>query len=153
MSEEIISHRNLVIIGDCEYCLKFCRIPAQNFSPRKCIAMKFSVKILSAILLVMIVSSCACAALPSVTMLSTKTCPACTQMEKVMKEINAKYSGKITTSHIYLEDNPDIAKKYSIRYVPTLLFRDASGKIVAQEVGYKNLDEVFEVFRKAGVKF
>ena len=115
--------------------------------------MKFSVKILSAILLVMIVSSCACAALPSVTMLSTKTCPACAQMEKVMKEINAKYSKQITTSHIYLEDNPDIAKKYSVRYVPTLLFRDASGKIVAQEVGYKNLDEVFEVFRKAGVKF
>ena len=115
--------------------------------------MKFSVKILSALLLVMIVSSCACAALPSVTMLSTKTCPACAQMENVMKEINAKYSGKISTAHIYLEDNPDIAKKYSVRYVPTLLFRDVSGKIVAQEIGYRDIDGVLAVFRKAGVKF
>ena len=114
--------------------------------------MKFSVKMLSALVLVMVLCGCASAALPSVTMLSTKTCPACAQMENVMKEINAKYSGQIKTSHIYLEDNPDIAKKYNVRYVPTLLFRDSSGKVVAQEVGYKDLDAVLAVFRKAGVK-
>ena len=115
--------------------------------------MKFSVKMLSALALVMIMSSCALAALPSVTMLSTKTCPACEQMESVMKEINAKYSGKLSTAHIYLEDNPDIAKKYNVRYVPTLLFSDASGKVVAQEVGYKNLDAVLAVFRRVGIRF
>ena len=119
---------------------------------RKCLAMKLSVKVLSALLLVMVLCGCASAALPSVTMLSTKTCPACAQMEKVMKEIDAKYSGKVSTAHIFLEDNPDIARKYNVRYVPTLLFRDASGKVVAQEVGYKNLDAVVAVFRKAGVK-
>ena len=115
--------------------------------------MKLSVKIVSAFVLVVVMSSCAFAALPSVTMLSTKTCPACEQMEKVMKEIDSQYSGKISTAHIYLEDNPDIAKKYNVRYVPTLLFRDASGKIVAQEIGYKNLDAVLAVFKKAKVNF
>ena len=114
--------------------------------------MKFSVKILSALLLVMAVCSSAFAALPSVTMLSTKTCPACAQMEKVMKEIDSKYSGQISTSHIYLEDNPSIAKKYNVRYVPTLLFKDSKGNIVAQEIGYKSLDDVLEAFRKAGIK-
>lgn len=114
--------------------------------------MKFGVKILSAMVLIMVICSCAYAALPSVTMLSTKTCPACAQMEKVLKEINANYSGKLSTEHIYLEDNPDAAKKYNVRYVPTLLFRDASGKIVAQEVGYKSLDEVLKIFAKAKVK-
>ena len=73
-------------------------------------------------------------------------------MEKVMKEISSQYSGKISTAHIYLEDNPDIARKYNVRYVPTLLFRDGSGKIIAQEIGYKNIDAVIAVFRKAGVK-
>ena len=115
--------------------------------------MKLSVKIVSAFVLVVVMSSCAFAALPSVTMLSTKTCPACEQMEKVMKEIDSQYSGKISTTHIYLEDNPDIAKKYNVRYVPTLLFKDASGKIVAQEIGYKNLDAVLAVFKKARVNF
>ena len=113
--------------------------------------MKFSVKILSALLLVMAVCSCASAALPSVTMLSTKTCPACTQMEKVMKEIDSQYSGQIATSRIYLEDRPELAKQYNIRYVPTLLFKDAEGQVVAQEIGYKSLDEVLAVFKKCRI--
>ena len=115
--------------------------------------MKFKTKIFTALVFVLVLSVCAYgAALPSVTMLSTKTCPACEQMAKVLKSIDAQYSGKLSTAHIYLEDNPEIAQKYKVRYVPTLLFRDASGKIVAQEVGYRSLDGVLEVFRKAGVK-
>ena len=114
--------------------------------------MKFGIKILSALMLVILISSCASAALPSVTMLSTKTCPACEMMEKVFKEIDSQYSNKITTAHIYLEDNPDIADKYNVRYVPTLIFRDASGKKVSQAVGYKSLEEVLKIFAKAGVK-
>ena len=109
-------------------------------------------KVFSSLLLVMLLCSVAGAAsLPSVTMLSTKTCPACEEMSKVLKDINAKYSGKISTAHIYLEDNPDIAKKYNVRYVPMLIFRDASGKEKAREVGYKSLNEVLATFRKAGI--
>ena len=115
--------------------------------------MKFSVKMLSALLLVMVVSSCAFAALPSVTMLSTSTCPACAQMKNVMKEIDSQYSKRISTAYIDVEKNHDIAKKYNVRYVPTLLFKDASGKVVAQEIGYRNLEDVLKVFRKAGINF
>lgn len=107
--------------------------------------------ILSAMLLVLILSSVASAAVPSLIMLSTKTCPACVQMSKVLNEINAKYKGRVTTAHIYLEGNPDIARKYNIRYVPTLIFRDASGKEIAQEVGYKSLEEVLKIFASKGV--
>ena len=72
-------------------------------------------------------------------------------MAKVLKDIDAKYSGKISTSHIYLEDNPDIAKKYNVRYVPMLIFRDASGNEKAREVGYKSLNDVLKIFQKAGI--
>ena len=99
---------------------------------------------------VLILSSAAIAK-PSVTMLSTKTCPACVQMSKVLKEIDATYKGKITTARIYLENNPDIAKKYNVRYVPTLIFRDDSGKEIAQEIGYKSLSDVIGIFAKYGV--
>ena len=107
-------------------------------------------KFFLAFILIFVLSSIACAAAPSVTMLSTKTCPACVQMSKVLKEIDATYKGKIATSHIYLENNPDIAKKYNVRYVPTLIFRDANGKEIAQEVGYRSLSDVIEVFAKHG---
>ena len=110
-------------------------------------------KFIWALVLVMAASSCAWADLPSVTMLSMKTCPACEQMSRVLSQIKTEYSGKIATAHIYLEDNPDIAQKYNVRYVPTLLFRDKSGKIVAQEVGYRSMDKVLKVFKDKGVKF
>ena len=118
---------------------------------RECMRMKLSVRFMSALVLVMVLCSCASAALPSVTMLSTKTCPACAQMEKVFSQIKANYAGKITTAHIFLEDNPDIAKKYNVRYVPTLIFRNAAGKTVSQAVGYKSMKEVLNIFAKAGV--
>ncbi|MBR1438548.1 MAG: thioredoxin family protein [Synergistaceae bacterium] len=110
-------------------------------------------KLLSALVLVMMFCSVVSAAsVPSVTMLSTKTCPACQQMAKVLTEINAKYNGKINTSHIYLEDQPELAKQYNVRYVPMLIFKDASGNEKAREVGYRSLDEVLKVFQKAGIK-
>ena len=109
-------------------------------------------KILSAILLVIVMCSTACAALPSVTMLSTKTCPACKQMAKVLDEINEQYKGKISTEHVYLEDKPELAEEYNVRYVPMLIFRDANGKERAREVGYRSLDEVLHIFENAGVK-
>ena len=90
--------------------------------------------------------------LPSVTMLSTTTCPACVQMEKVLKQAASDYAGKFQTSHIYLEDNPDIAKKHKVRYVPMLIFRDSSGKEIAQKVGFMQLKELVKVFEDSGVK-
>ncbi|MBQ7733007.1 MAG: thioredoxin family protein [Synergistaceae bacterium] len=106
-------------------------------------------KLLLSLVLVVLLASSAFASLPSVTMLSTTTCPACAQMEKVLKQVDAK---KITTSHIFLEENPDIAKKYNVRYVPTLIFRDSSGKEIAQKVGFMSLNELLNVFKSAGVK-
>ena len=109
-------------------------------------------KILLSFALVLVIASSAFADLPSVTMLSTKTCPACAQMEKVLKQVDSDYSKKIQTAHIYLEDNPDIAEKYKVRYVPTLIFRDSSGKEIAQKIGYMPLKELVKVFQDSGVK-
>lgn len=112
------------------------------------------VKFLSALLLVAVICSCAWgASLPSITMLSTTTCPACEQMSKVMNQLKSQYKGRIAAAYIHLDENPDMAEKYrDVRYVPTLIFRDASGNEVAREVGYRSLNQVLAVFKKAGIK-
>ncbi len=114
--------------------------------------MKQSAKIIFAFVLVFVLCSSAFAALPSITMLSTKTCPACEQMMRVLDELKTKYGNSIEASLIYLEEHPDIAKKYDVRYVPMLIFKNANGQEIAREIGYKPLKNVLEVFRKAGVK-
>ena len=100
----------------------------------------------------MLLCSSAFAAVPSVTMLSTKSCPACTQMAKVLEQIDSEYKGRIATSHIYLEDKPELAEKYNVRYVPMLIFKDADGKERAREVGYRSVEQVLAVFENNGVK-
>ena len=89
--------------------------------------------------------------LPTLKSLSTPTCPACQQMAKVLDEINDKYAGKLAAEKVNVEEHPEMAREYKVRYVPTLLFLDAEGKVVRQEVGYRSLDEVLEIFKGAGV--
>ncbi len=72
-------------------------------------------------------------------------------MSKVLDEINQKYAGKLVAEKVNVQENPEIAREYNVRYVPTLLFMDAEGKVVQQEVGYRSLEEVLEIFKKAGV--
>ena len=93
------------------------------------------------------------AKLPMLKMLSTTTCPACDMMEPVLEELQSQYKGKVTTEHIYLEDHPELARKYKVRYVPTLIFSNAKGKEFAKKIGYQSLEEVLAVFAKGGVRF
>ena len=116
------------------------------------LVMKNYVKFMSALLLVIMMCSVASAAVPSVMMLSTKTCPACEQMAKVINELDTNYKGRLSTSRVYLEHNPEIAKKYNVRYVPMLIFRDASGEIISKEIGYRSVNEVLTIFENAGIK-
>ena len=73
-------------------------------------------------------------------------------MAKVLEQINSDYKGRIETEHIYLEDNPDVAEEYNVRYVPMLIFRDGTGSEVSRVVGYRSVDDVIKIFREAGVK-
>lgn len=70
-------------------------------------------------------------------------------MERVFHQAKIQYPDKFTTAHIYLENNPDIARKYKVRYVPTLIFRDASGNEIAQKIGFMPLNEIVKVFESA----
>ena len=51
-------------------------------------------------------------------------------MSKVLDEINDKYAGKLVAEKVNVEEHPEVAREYKVRYVPTLLFMDAEGKVV-----------------------
>ncbi|MDR2136647.1 MAG: thioredoxin family protein [Synergistaceae bacterium] len=89
--------------------------------------------------------------LPSLKVLSTPSCPACAQMYRVVDEINDRYAGKLATEKINLYEDRETAEKYKVRYVPHLLFTDASGNVVKEGVGYMPLDEVLKTFQEAGI--
>jgi thioredoxin-related protein len=72
-------------------------------------------------------------------------------MYRVVDEIDGKYAGKLATEKIDLYEHRDMAEKYKVRYVPHLLFTDASDNVFKEGVGYMPLDEVLKTFKEAGI--
>lgn len=72
-------------------------------------------------------------------------------MSKVLDELNGKYGGKVVGEKIDVYENREAAQKYNVRYVPHLLFVDASGNVFKENIGYMALDEVVKAFKEGGI--
>ena len=61
-------------------------------------------------------------------------CGPCKMIAPIMKELAAEYDGKIKIGKVDVDNNPNIAVKFGIRSIPTVLyFKD--GKVVEQIIG------------------
>ena len=61
-------------------------------------------------------------------------CGPCKQLTPVLTEVAREYDGKATVAHIDIDESRDLAVRYGITSVPTLLFMKG-GKVVHQMVG------------------
>lgn len=77
------------------------------------------------------------ASLPVIVDFSATWCGPCKMMAPVLEKLAEEYSGKVLIGKIDVEENMDIAMKYRVMNVPTLLiFKD--GKILNTMVGLQN---------------
>ena len=61
-------------------------------------------------------------------------CGPCKLIAPVVEEVAKEYEGKVKVGKMDIDNNPNVAMKYGIRSIPTLLiFKD--GKVVDQIVG------------------
>lgn len=61
-------------------------------------------------------------------------CGPCKLIAPIMEEFANEYDGKIKIAKVDVDNNPNIAIKFGIRSIPTILFFK-EGKIVAQVIG------------------
>jgi len=61
-------------------------------------------------------------------------CGPCKIVAPVVEELAKEYEGKVTFAKVNTDENPDIASRYSIRGIPTLMFFK-DGKVMDQVVG------------------
>ena len=61
-------------------------------------------------------------------------CGPCRMIAPIVEEIAGEYQGKVKIGKLDVDNNPDVAGKYGIRSIPTLLIFKG-GKIVDQIVG------------------
>ena len=77
------------------------------------------------------------ATLPVIVDFSATWCGPCKMMAPVLEKLAEEYSGKVLIGKLDVEENMDIAMKYRVMNVPTLLiFKD--GKILNTMVGLQN---------------
>lgn len=63
-------------------------------------------------------------------------CGPCKMLAPVIEELADEYIGKVTVAKVNIDENPDLAVRYGIQSIPTvMLFKD--GKPIGKEIGLK----------------
>jgi thioredoxin 1 len=61
-------------------------------------------------------------------------CGPCKMLTPIIEELSNTYAGKVKFGKVNVDDNPQIASKYGIVSIPTMLFVKG-GNIIDQQVG------------------
>jgi thioredoxin 1 len=64
-------------------------------------------------------------------------CGPCKQIAPILQEISVEYGDHLSVTKLNVDDNPDIAMKYSVMSIPTLLVFSA-GEVSKRLVGAKS---------------
>ncbi len=61
-------------------------------------------------------------------------CGPCKAIGPIIEEISKEYEGKAIVGKVDVDNNPEVAMKYGIRNIPTILFIK-NGQVVDKQVG------------------
>ena len=93
------------------------------------------------------------ASVPRLVELGADRCIPCKMMAPILEELRKEYSGKLEVVFIDVWKNPDAAKRYGIRRIPTQIFYDASGREVFRHVGFFPKEDILVKWKELGVRF
>jgi thioredoxin 1 len=68
-------------------------------------------------------------------------CPPCRKLAPVVDALADEYAGRVKVVKLNVDENPEVASRYAIFSIPTLLlFR--GGEVVEQHVGFRPKEEL-----------
>ncbi len=91
-------------------------------------------------------------ALPLLIELGSVGCIPCQKMAPVLDEISVEYEGRLSVEFYDVKQNPEPARRYGIRLIPTQIFLDAQGKEFFRHEGFFPKDEIKRVLSEMGVE-
>lgn len=73
-------------------------------------------------------------------------CGPCKMLAPVIKDIAEEYSGSIKVGKVNVSDEPELAAKYRVANIPTVIvFKD--GKVLDTSVGYKPKEQLVSLLQ------
>ena len=91
--------------------------------------------------------------LPRLIDLGADKCIPCKMMAPILEELKQEYAEKLEVEFFDVWKNPDAAKKYKIRIIPTQIFFDASGKELFRHEGFLSKKDILTKWKELGIEF
>jgi len=77
-------------------------------------------------------------------------CPPCKELKPTIEALEKEYAGKIEIKSIDVDQDKDLAKKFEVQAIPTLVFLDAKGNELSRIVGLVPRDTIIGRFKTHG---
>ncbi|AIY05634.1 thioredoxin [Planococcus sp. PAMC 21323] len=74
-------------------------------------------------------------------------CAPCKMIAPALEEINEDQQNNISVVQVDIDNNQEIAQKYGVMSIPTLLFFK-NGELMEQSVGFQQKDEILAIAQK-----
>jgi len=84
--------------------------------------------------------------------LGAKKCIPCKMMAPILEELKREYKGKASIVFFDVWEEPEQARKYGIRAIPTQIFFDKNGMEVYRHVGFMGKDAIVGQLEEMGVQ-
>ena len=91
------------------------------------------------------------AKLPMLVDLGKGTCIPCKKMKPILEELTREYEGRAIVKVIDLGYEPQAARQYRVRLIPTQIFYDAEGNEVYRHQGFMDKKSIEMKFAEMGV--
>lgn len=84
--------------------------------------------------------------------LGAKSCVPCKMMAPILEKLEKEYKGRAAIVFIDVWKDPDQAKRFGIRVIPTQIFYDSQGKELLRHTGFMSEEAIVAQFKKMGVQ-
>jgi thioredoxin 1 len=89
--------------------------------------------------------------LPRMVDLGANKCIPCKMMKPILDELRQNYKNSFQVIFIDVWENPDQAKKYNIKLIPTQIFYDSSGKELFRHEGFFSKEDILGKWKEFGI--
>ncbi len=90
------------------------------------------------------------AKLPGLIDFSAVWCGPCKTQEPIVKALEHKYAGRIDIRTVDVDENRELAGRFKIRVIPTLVFLDTEGNELFRRAGLYPEDSIVARFKQLG---
>jgi thioredoxin 1 len=88
------------------------------------------------------------AGVPVILKIGSDKCITCRAMNPIIKELAAEQDGKAVFMALDVYQNRELAGKYGVRVIPTVIFFDKHGKPKAKTEGFMSKEDLFKTVKQ-----